>query len=178
MEQLETNRLILREWNINDAADLYEYAKSKKIGPMAGWKPHANIEESQKIIQMFIEENETWAICLKETGKVIGSIGLHRLCKEQERSLGYVLSEMFWGKGIVYEAAKCVMDYAFHNFKIDTISVVHFPFNIQSKRVIEKLGFHYTETKEKATKTFDGNEYDDVCYSISKEDFYNLNKSL
>jgi len=79
MEQLETNRLILREWNINDAADLYEYASNKKIGPMAGWKPHDNIEETQKILQMFIEQNETWAICLNETGKVIGSIGLQAM---------------------------------------------------------------------------------------------------
>ncbi len=175
MEQLETNRLILREWNINDAADLYEYASNKKIGPMAGWKPHDNIEETQKILQMFIEQNETWAICLNETGKVIGSIGLHRSSNEYERSLGYVLSEDFWGKGLVYEAAKCVMEYAFCNLKMDSISVVHFPFNIQSKRVIDKLGFHYIETKEKATKIFDGTEYDDVCYAITKDEFYNLN---
>ncbi|MDU6265672.1 MAG: GNAT family N-acetyltransferase [Anaerocolumna aminovalerica] len=175
MEQLETGRLILREWNMNDAADLYEYAKSKKVGPMAGWKPHANIEETNKILQMFIEENETWAICLKATGKVIGSIGLHCSSREHERSLGYVLSEDFWGKGLVYEAAKCIMEYAFHILKLEIISVVHFPFNIQSKRVIEKLGFQYIETKEKATKIFDGTEYDDVCYAITKEEFYNLN---
>lgn len=175
MEQLETNRLILREWNMNDAEDLYEYAKSEKVGPMAGWKPHANIEETQTIIKMFIKENDTWAICNKENAKVIGSIGLHRSCNEHERSLGYVLSEDFWGKGLAYEAAKCVMEYAFRNFKIDTISVVHFSFNNQSKRVIEKLGFHYIETKEKATKIFDGTEYDDVCYAITKEEFYNIN---
>jgi len=67
------------------------------------------------------------------------------------------------------------MEYAFCNLKMDSISVVHFPFNIQSKRVIDKLGFHYIETKEKATKIFDGTEYDDVCYAITKDEFYNLN---
>ena len=62
MKTIETSRLILREFKQSDLNDFYAYAKSDKVGPMAGWKPHENIEESQKILNMFIEENEVWAI--------------------------------------------------------------------------------------------------------------------
>ena len=54
MQRLETERLVLRDWSINDARDLYEYAKSPNVGPNAGWKPHDNIEESLGIIQISI----------------------------------------------------------------------------------------------------------------------------
>ena len=43
MEQIQTKRLILRSWTESDAEDLYRYASSDKVGPMAGWKPHVNI---------------------------------------------------------------------------------------------------------------------------------------
>ncbi len=81
MKTLETERLILREWKLEDAADLYEYAKTELVGPNAGWKPHQTIDESRGIIKKFIENQDTYAIVLKESGKVIGSIGLHHLLK-------------------------------------------------------------------------------------------------
>lgn len=171
MESLETKRLIMREWNMNDAYDVYEYAKSKKVGPMAGWKPHESIEETEKILEMFIEEDETWAIYSKELNKVIGSIGLHHTNEENQLMLGYVLAEEYWGKGIMVEAAKAVIKYGFDSLGLDNISVEHFPYNNQSKRVIEKLGFKYIETKEKSYKIYDGSMVDTVCYLLSKEEF-------
>lgn len=171
MERLETTRVVLREWIIDDAEDVYEYAQNKKVGPMAGWKPHDNLEETKKIIKMFIEEKETWAICLKDTNKVIGSIGLHHTKSETERMLGYVLAEPYWGKGLTLEAANCLIEYAFNHLGVEQISTYHFPFNIQSKRVIEKLGFNYNGVREKAAKIFDGQVYDEVAYIMSKEDY-------
>lgn len=171
MERLETDRLIMREWDINDAYDVYEYAKSKKVGPMAGWKPHESVEETKKIIEMFIEENETWAIYSKELKKVIGSIGMHNTDKENQLELGYVLAEECWGQGLMVEASKAVIKYGFDNLGLDNIYVGHFSYNKQSKRVIEKLGFRYIETKEKSYKIYDGSMVDDVCYLLSKEEF-------
>ena len=48
MKKLETRRLILREWRETDADDLYAYAKSDKVGPMCGWKPHKDILKQKK----------------------------------------------------------------------------------------------------------------------------------
>ena len=46
MDKIETNRLILREWQLTDADDLYAYAHNPNVGTMAGWKPHSSKEES------------------------------------------------------------------------------------------------------------------------------------
>lgn len=46
MKSIDTGRLILRGWLLDDLNDLYEYAKNPQVGPMAGWKPHSSKEES------------------------------------------------------------------------------------------------------------------------------------
>ena len=76
---LETDRLLLREWNEADLADLFEYAKVDGVGQMAGWNPHTSIQESKTILEMFIQGKMTFALELKENHKVIGSLGLETL---------------------------------------------------------------------------------------------------
>ena len=56
---IETKRLILRPWEENDASDLYRYAKNPNIGPIAGWPPHKNIEDSLNIIKTVFSQKET-----------------------------------------------------------------------------------------------------------------------
>lgn len=173
MKTLETNRLILRKWREEDAEDVYEYAKSSKVGPRAGWKPHENLEKTKGLLKMFIEQDETWAIVLKENNKVIGSLGMHKAEAEYEKTLGYVIGEAYWGQGFMKEAAIAAMRYMFDEEGIEQISVYHFPFNSQSKRVIEKIGFRYTGVKKASTKIYDGSVYDDVCYMMTKDEFFN-----
>ncbi|MEG1584781.1 MAG: GNAT family N-acetyltransferase, partial [Anaerovorax sp.] len=76
MKQLVTKRLILREWEAKDAEGLYAYAKNPNVGPNAGWKPHRDVEESLEIINAMFIPNQVFAMVDKETGKIIGSIGL------------------------------------------------------------------------------------------------------
>lgn len=177
MKAMETERMILRPWRMEDLDDFYEYAKNPDVGPNAGWAPHKDKEESLKILQSFIKSDEVRAIVYKENGKVIGSIGVHRDEKRAEdinaKMIGYVLSEDYWGKGLMTEAVKEVIRYLFEEVKLDIISIYHYPFNGRSKRVIEKCGFKYEGTLKMASKIYNGNIYDDVCYSIIKEDYFN-----
>jgi len=173
MKRLETERLVLRTIEESDAADFYEYSKSPIVGPDAGWKPHESIEESKKVIQMFRNEMEVWAIELKETGKIIGSVGIHKSSKgdlKYDRELGYALSDKYWGRGIMTEAAKKVIEYAFCEATgINTICVSHFTFNHRSERVIDKCGFKYIKTIKECWKRFDGKCLDEDCYLLTKE---------
>lgn len=171
MRTLETKRLLLRAWRIEDAEAMFSYAKGEKVGPRAGWKPHENVAESESIIRMFIEEDETWAIVRKEEDRPIGSVGLHKTREENVRELGYVLSEEYWGRGIMPEAAEAVLRFAFKELGLSKVTVGHFPFNMQSKRVIEKLGFSYTGYFEKAFERFDGVKMDEYRYEMTKEAF-------
>lgn len=179
METLETERLILRKFYISDIDDFYEYSKNPNIGPNAGWKPHENKEESMTVLIGFIKSEEVWAIVNKENNKVIGSIGLHKDWKRELKNvkmIGYVLAESYWGKGYASEAVKRVIEFGFKELNLDLISVYHYPQNIRSNRVIEKSGFKYEGTLRQASVLYDGTVYDDVCYSITKEDYLNIYK--
>lgn len=148
--RLETERLLLRPWRQEDLQDFYEYARVDGVGQMAGWQPHSSIEESQKILEMFLADKKTLALELKENGKVIGSIGLEG--REDDsgleehsagREIGYVLSRDYWGRGLMPEAVKAVIDYCFRQLDFDWLTCCHFLWNTQSRRVVEKCGFVY-----------------------------------
>ena len=147
---LETERLILRPFRQEDLQDFYEYASVEGVGEMAGWRHHGSIEESQEILDMFINEDKTFAIVLKENGKVIGSLGVEKYGMEEAltefndylgREIGYVLSKEHWGKGIMPEAASAIIDYLFGSLDLDFLTCGYYDFNSQSKRVQEKCGF-------------------------------------
>lgn len=177
MKTIETERLILRDWQIEDLDDLYEYAKNPNVGPMSGWEPHSSKEMSLNILKHYIEKDERWAIELKDNRKVIGSI---KLCADENRGkykakyISFVLSFDYWGKGYATEAVKRVVAYVFEEMDIDLLSAFHFPHNNRSKRVIEKCGFQYEITIKQGKKIYDGQVFDTVCYSILKPDYFDL----
>ncbi|BCJ95258.1 N-acetyltransferase [Anaerocolumna cellulosilytica] len=178
MKQLETERLILRAWRLEDINDLYEYASNPEVGPKAGWKPHESLEESERILQSFISGDEVAAIVNKENNKVIGSLGLHGDGKRNvpgSKMLGYVLSRDYWGRGLMGEAVQAILKHAFLELELNLVSVYHYPFNEQSKKVILKSGFQYEGTIRFASRIFNGEIYDDVCYSIKKEEWQKIN---
>lgn len=180
MKTIETERLILRGWQLNDLDDFYEYSKSPNVGPMAGWEPHRDKEVSKNILKSFIEKDEVWAITLKENGKAIGSIGLHpeeNKGKYHAKSIGFVLSEGYWNNGFMTEAVKRVMKYAFDEMNLDILTVFHFPHNLRSKNVILKCGFEYETKLTQTQKVYDGQVFDSVCYSMLKNDYYKSMKN-
>lgn len=174
---IETERLILRMWNKKDAPQLYEYAKNPNVGPHAGWKPHDNVAESRMLISTLFLANMCWAIIDKEAGKVIGSIGLEEdkfRPHVKSKELGYSLSEEYWGKGIMTEAAKALICYAFETLKLDVLMIRTGDSNLRSQRVIEKCGFAYEGTLRRTYKIYDGSIREVRCYSILSEEYAKL----
>ena len=166
---LETDRLILRTWELKDLDDFFEYASVEGVGEKAGWEHHKSKDKSLEILKMFIEEKKVFAIVLKENRKVIGSIGIEELSEELDkdldnllgRELGYVLNKDYWNKGIMKEAVSKVVDYCFNTLKLNFLMASYFNHNIASKRVLENLNFkfykniiietRYNNIKEKST---------------------------
>lgn len=148
---LETNRLILRPWCEDDAEELYKYASDPDIGLPAGWPPHTSVENSREIIRGVLSAPETYAVCLKETGKPVGSIGFHRADLadlDDEYELGYWIGKPFWGKGFIPEASREMLRYAFEDLHMNRVWCGYYDGNVKSKRVQEKLGFIYHHTTE------------------------------
>ncbi len=147
---IETKRLILRAFTLKDLDDFYEYASVQGVGERAGWAHHKSKQESQEILERFIAEDKTFAICLKKDGKVIGSLGVEKYGLEESltefngylgREIGYVLAKPCWGKGIMPEAVTAVIEYLFKEIDLDFLICGYYDFNAQSKRVQEKCGF-------------------------------------
>ncbi len=178
-DTITTQRIFLRSWRIEDAEDLFEYAKDPQVGPNAGWKPHDNEEESREVIRMFTDPQKPemiFAIEDRESGKVIGSIGIgpdgRRPGVKTAWSLGYVLSRSYWGKGLMTEAAEAMIGYVFQTRKAVLLSIAHYPANNRSRRVIEKCGFRFEGTLSQAAILYSGDVRDLCCYSMTAAEYY------
>ena len=131
-------------------ADFYEYASVDGVGQMAGWLPHESIDISRMILRGFIDQKKTFALELKESGKVIGSLGLEPRDEDaglepqlQGREIGYVLSKDYWGRGMMPEAVRAVIAYCFEILNFDYLTCGHFNHNDRSRRVVVKTGFRF-----------------------------------
>lgn len=175
--ELETDRLILRPFKTDDLNDFYEYAKIDGVGEAAGWTHHKDINESKEILTLFIKEHRTFAITDKQSGKVIGSVGIERSGMIYERDfggknineVGYVLSKDYWGKGLMTEAVKRVICYLFDELKCDCVTVGHFVRNDRSRRVIEKCNFKFYSDGHYTAHW--GEVFDEKCYVLTRERF-------
>ena len=150
---LETERLILRPWTENDAEELYKYASYPDVGPPAGWPPHTSVENSQEIILGVLSKPETYAVCLKDNTP-IGSIGLHlngstdMTDRDDECELGYWIGKPFWGQGMIPEASRELLRYAFEDLGMRAVWCGYYDGNEKSRKVQEKLGFVYQHKTE------------------------------
>lgn len=168
--QIETDRLILRPIQLGDEEDIYDYAKSQDVGIHAGWAPHGSIEETLEIMQeVFIDQENVFGIVLKESGKMVGSIGLIPDPKRQNewsRMLGYAIGDAYWGRGYMTEAAQALLRYGFDALQLDLISAYCYPHNERSQRVLTKCGFELEGWLRMAEIRYDGMLLDHLCYAL------------
>lgn len=151
---LQTERLILRPFTEADAESLYEYAKDDRVGPIAGWPPHTSVENTREVIKYILSAEETYAVCLREDNRAIGSIGLmigersNIGLPETEGEIGYWIGVPFWGQGLIPEAVRELIRHAFDDLGLERLWCGYFDGNEKSKRVQEKCGFVYHHTNK------------------------------
>lgn len=170
MNTIETERLLLRPWKVDDAAEaasLFRYASDPEIGLRCGWPPHTSVEGSMHDIRNILAVENNWAITIKggapNSNAPVGSIALMpvshytadavasdpELTKRYGKYLGdnalevgYWIGRPFWGKGYMPEALTAVLGYAFDTLRKDAVWGGHFAENTQSGRVQAKCGLH------------------------------------
>lgn len=177
LPKLETSRLLLKQISLGDIDDIFEYAVNPKVGPNAGWKPHENKEETEEFVKYAIKKRDygqpgVYAIHHKAHHKMIGTIEIHSY-KEYKAEIGFVLNPSYWNKGLITEASKAVIIYAFEILKINRLSYGYFLFNDRSKRVNDKLEFTHEGILRNKFRNFDGEVIDEAVSSITKEDYFN-----
>ena len=187
MNIIETNRLILRGWKVDDYLDMYEINSDEKVNPNAGCSVVKDISKIKNILNLYISKNQSYAIELKSENKVIGTIGIDEIAPDEslkdlkQRYVGYRLNSNYWGKGFATEAAQSLIKYLFENLNLDLIWSSHYDFNEKSKRVIEKCGFHYKFSINKTVKALENKTVKELFYNLTKDEYneqYSLNKLI
>jgi RimJ/RimL family protein N-acetyltransferase len=86
-----------------------------------------------------------WPIFELASGEFVGCCGLRPYWPEKDvHELGFHLRPKFWGQGLAIEAAQAVIPYSFETIRAKGLSAGHHPDNVNSKKVLEKLGFRYS----------------------------------
>lgn len=172
---LETERLILRRYRIDDIEDAYRnWLSSANVARYLTWSPYTCAEDArgyiQSVVDSYADNVYCWVIEWKETHEVIGAISTVGLFEMTEGcEIGYCLSERYWGRGIMTEALSAVINYLFDEVGMNRIQCTHDTRNIASGRVMEKCGLRYEGTMRQAGHNNQG-VCDVVMRAILKED--------
>ncbi len=147
---LETNRLRLRRFELDDAEAIFNnWASDEKVAQYLTWKAHENIAVTKKVLSEWgnsyqNKEYYRWGIVVKETNELIGSIGVegnkeNRLICE----IGFYIGREYLGKGYVAEALNRIIEFLFTETKCNRIEIVHDVANVNSGKVIRKCNFKF-----------------------------------
>lgn len=145
---LETERLILRPFTENDAADAYEYLHEPLVNCFACMKVDTMKDAQEAVLERAKDENFYFAIVLKENDKVIGEIdAMPETAAPDEKSAVldtfspcWMLNPAYHCKGYAYEAAYAFFDYLFNQKGARRIYAYTEDYNTSSQKLCEKLG--------------------------------------
>ena len=146
---LETERLVLRPPRMEDAVTIFEsYARDEGVTRYLTFRPNQTLEETEEFMRARLrkmEEGEvfTWAITRRGGGddRLIGMIELR--LQKFKADFGYVLARPFWGQGLMTEALRAVLDFAFSLPGMYRVWAVCDVENVGSARVMEKAGLSF-----------------------------------
>ncbi len=138
LNNIITDRLIIRKFNKTDWEDLYEYLSNEIVVKYEPYNIYSEIEAKKEAIERS-ESEFFYAVCLKETGKLIGNLYLAK-GDFDTLEIGYVFNLKYWGKGYATESAKALIDIAFSQLGARRIVAMCNPLNEHSWKLLERLG--------------------------------------
>jgi [ribosomal protein S5]-alanine N-acetyltransferase len=166
----KTERLVLRQVLPNDAEQMHILRSDDSTMKFLDRPRSKSVEDAHALIKKMDEaqknnEGITWTITIIGDDRLIGTIGIWRIDKENHRGeIGYMIFPDHWKKGIMTEATTAVLKFGFEKLNLHSIEANLNPENIASVKLIEKLGFrkeaHFTENY-----FFEGKFLDSLIYS-------------
>ena len=169
MSKNTTPKFTLRPFRESDAESIVKYANNPKIAANLtdGFPNPYGLDDAKKFLTIAIQNEPYTIFAIDINGEACGSIGIFVQSDIHRKSAecGYWLAEPYWGKGIIPEAIKQIVDYGFRTFDIVRIHARPFSFNKESQRVLEKAGFTLEATLKKACFK-NGKFCDELIYSI------------
>lgn len=172
---ITTERLILRPFTVDDAADVQRLAGEKEIADTTLNIPHPY---EDGIAEAWIATHEpdfkagrlaNFAITKKDTGELIGAIGLTINKRFNHAEMGYWVGKPYWNGGYATEAARAIITYAFEELELHRVHAHYMTRNAASGRVMEKAGM----VREGLLRehVLNGGVYEDIiCYGIVRDE--------
>jgi len=176
MIKIETERILLREFELEDSKAVFEFSTNEEVQKYTGDPVLDSLEQAKSIIAnvWFSDYSKygygRWAVVYKPENKVIGFAGLKYLPELDETDIGYRFLPEYWGKGIATEVSKEIIKYGFEVLKLDRIIGITMPENIASYKVLEKIGLDFYKFDMYVGE--DENEKYN-WYKIDKEKYFN-----
>ena len=161
---IETNRLILRRFAMEDAEAMFRrWASDDEVTKHLTWPTHSSVEISKMVLTDWTSHYPepdfyNWAIVLKENGpEPIGNISVVGIDNKVDAAImGYCMSRAHWRKGIMAEALTAVIAFLFDEVGFNRVEADHDPNNPASGRVMEKSGMHHEGILRQAGRSNQG----------------------
>ena len=177
--RLETERLVLRDALLTDAEAIHRYAGDAEVVRLMIWGPNT-VDQTREHLQHRVNhlqvahDRRDWELLIveKASGELVGGAGL-RIHDSSALSgdLGYVMARAHWGKGIVPEACRKLLELGFGGFGLHRIWASADARNLQSQRVMEKLGMR-REAHFVQDQWVKGNFRDTVVYALTEDEYW------
>ena len=178
---LETEDLILRKPRLKDAGDIFRYASDEAVSRDVLWDPHRSVGETRSFIRDLRSRiragfPSSWAVELRSSGKVIGTIGFVWYSPENRSAeLGYSFSREYWNHGYATQALSAVIDCLFRSIPVNRLEAQHDVRNPASGRVMEKCGLRQEGVLR--NRIVNKGEYvDTALWSILRSDWENVQR--
>lgn len=167
---VETQRMLVRDFVLEDAADLYEILGDAKV--MEHCEPAYDFAKTEKFLAEFcIGQKGAVAAVQRDTGKMIGYI-LFREDAAGVYEMGWFFNQSYWRQGYAFEACRAVIDHAFGENKIHKIFVETIDAG-KSVRLMEKLGMQPEGIQRSQVKDLSGRWADLYYYGLLEEEWRN-----
>ena len=180
---LETERLILREFQEGDVEAVYEYGSDAEANKYVSWGPKSEEDAVEFVRKALVDQQEqprsafNFAVVTRTDNKLIGRCGISTRGmtvdipnSKEEAEIGYAINRKYWNQGYVTEAAKRVLQFGFEELGLHRIYASCRAANIASVHVIEKTGMKF-EGRLRHYKFARGDRPDSLLYSIFKQEW-------
>jgi ribosomal-protein-alanine N-acetyltransferase len=174
---IETERLVLRGYELDDAAAIYAYASDPEVTQYMAFDPSRSLDEvhaylNDGVAPLYAQQELTYVLTLRqEPGVVIGGVGVvWRPRAHKVLELGYILAKEHWGHGYVPEASRALMRFAFETTNAARIFAPIFAPNAKSRRAAEKAGLTF-EGIQRSALEYRGQRWDAAFYAVLRDEF-------
>ena len=166
--KISTDKLILKPVELSDLQNMYNLRINPQVAKYIERDINKNLEDIRQFIELVKKNNFYFTIRTLERNEFIGTITLWNIDRSiNYAEIGYELLPDFQGKGLMSEAVKAMLDYAFNKASFEIIEAHTHRENTASRRLLERVGFKLLPDK------IDGDNLDIVVYGINKTELEN-----